>query len=58
MKRLFIKTRNLAGTGILDDMLKYEGIVMWRFKVAKLMKEKGLKSKQLGPHAYKTAKFE
>lgn len=58
VKRLFIKTRNSAGTRTLVDMLKDEGITMGRFKVGRLMKEQGLTSKQPGPHAYKSANVE
>ncbi|MBY6062924.1 IS3 family transposase [Pseudidiomarina sediminum] len=58
VKRLFIKTRNSAGTRTLVDMLKDEGISMGQFKVGCLMKEQGLTSKQPDPHAYKSANVE
>lgn len=58
IKRLFIKSRNSAGTRTLVYMLKHEGVVMGRFKVGRLMKEQGLTSKQPGPHAYKVANIE
>ncbi|WP_243735063.1 MULTISPECIES: IS3 family transposase, partial [Idiomarina] len=58
IKRLFIKSRNSAGTRTLVDMLKHEGVVMGRFKVGRLMKEQGLTSKQPGPHAYRVANVE
>ena len=58
IKRLFIKSRNSAGTRTLVDMLKHEGVIMGRFKVGRLMKEQGLTSKQPGPHAYRIANVE
>lgn len=58
VKRLFDKSRGSAGTRTLVGMLKDEGLTLGRCKVAALMKEQGLVSKQPGPHKYKVANVE
>lgn len=58
VKRLFDKSRGSAGTRTLIGMLKDEGLTLGRYKVAGLMKEQGLVSKQPGPHKYKVATVE
>jgi putative transposase len=58
VKRLFDKSRGSAGTRTLIGMLKDEGLTLGRCKVAGLMKEQGLVSKQPGPHKYKVATVE
>ncbi|MCP3865062.1 MAG: IS3 family transposase [Aestuariibacter sp.] len=58
VKRLFDISRQSAGTRIIVDILRDEGIIMGRFTVGWLMKEHGLISKQPGKHAYKNVQVE
>ena len=58
VKRLFGKSRGSAGTRTLIGMLKDEGLTLGRRKVAGLIKEQGLVSKQPGPHKYQVATVE
>ena len=58
VKRLFIQSRNSAGSRTIKDALNNDGIVIGRFKVRRLMSELGLICKQPGSHAYKQATIE
>jgi putative transposase len=53
VKEVFEDSQNSAGTRTIVNSLKMKGINMGRFKVARLMEESGLISKQPGPHKYK-----
>jgi len=59
VNELFVQSRSSAGSrSICDMMWQQHGIAIGRFKVARLMEESGLISKQPGKHAYKQATVE
>jgi putative transposase len=56
--QLFVDSRSSAGSRSIKDMMREQGSVIGRFKVARLMAELGLICKQPGNHAYKQATVE
>jgi len=48
-------SRGAAGSRVITGQLKQQHETIGRYKVSRLMKELGIKSKQPGPHRYKPA---
>lgn len=53
VKEIFVESHGAAGTRSIVSSLKMQNITLGRFKVARLMEECGLVSKQPGLHKYK-----
>jgi putative transposase len=56
--QLFVDSRSSAGSRSIMGMMREQGLMVGRFKVARLMAELGLICKQPGKHAYKQATVE
>lgn len=55
---LFVESRRSAGSRSIMGRMREQGTVIGRFKVSRLMEERGLICKQPGGHAYKQATVE